>query len=139
MTIEMTNGEFRSLLDLVYIGNWILNSTRGNDRIEEYDRVESKIFDRCTDTPLSALVEHRLGVAFPSRAFQDGGIQDAIAYYEDGVFFDILAEELSKRDMGYPEITGENYAELNERMDRYLAEFNDSGVENVTVEGMETE
>ena len=34
--------------------------------------------------------------------------------------------------MGYPEITGENYEELNERMDRYLAEFNDSGVENVT-------
>ena len=41
--------------------------------------------------------------------------------------------------MGYPEITGENYEELNERMDRYLAEFNDSGVENVTIEGMETE
>ena len=32
MTIDLTNGEFRSLLDLVYIGNWILNSTRGNDR-----------------------------------------------------------------------------------------------------------
>lgn len=137
MTIDLTNGEFRSLLDLVYIGNWILNATRGNDRIEEYDRVESKIFGLCSGTPLSALVEHRLGVSFPSRAFQEGGIQDAIAYYEDGVFFDILAEELSKRDMGYPEITGENYAELTERMDKYLAEFNDNGVENVSVEGLE--
>ena len=76
-------------------------------------------------------------MAFPSRAFQEGGIQDAIAYYEDGVFFDILAEELSKRDMGYPEITGENYAELTERRDKYLAEFNDNGVENVSVEGLE--
>ena len=137
MTIDLTNGEFRSRLDLVYIGNWILNATRGNDRIEEYDRVESKIFGLCSGTPLSALVEHRLGVAFPSRAFQEGGIQDAISYYEDGVFFDILAEELSKRDMGYPEITGENYAELTERMDKYLAEFNDNGVENVSVEGVE--
>lgn len=139
MTIDLTNGEFRSLLDLVYIGNWILNSTRGNDRIEEYDRIESKIFDLCSVTPLSALVEHRLGVAFPSRAFQEGGIQDAIAYYEDGVFFDILAEELAKRDMDYPEITGENYGELTERMEKYLAEFNENGVENVSIEGVDAE
>ena len=139
MTIDLTNGEFRSLLDLVYIGNWILNATRGNDRIEEYDRIESKIFDLCSGTPLSALVEHRLGVAFPSRAFQEGGIQDAIAYYEDGVFFDILAEELAKRDMDYPEITGENYGELTERMEKYLAEFNENGVENVSIEGVDAE
>lgn len=134
MTIELTNGEFRQLLDLVYIGNWILNSTRGDDRIEEYDRIESKIFGLCAGTPFSTLVENRLGVSLPSRAFNDGGIQEAIAYYEDGVFFDILAEELAKRDMGYPEITPENYDELTERMDKYLAHFRDNGVESVSVE-----
>ena len=30
MTLEFTNKQFRRLLDLVYIGNWILNSTRGD-------------------------------------------------------------------------------------------------------------
>lgn len=134
MTIELTNGEFRQLLDLVYIGNWILNSTRGDDRIEEYDRIESKIFGLCAGTPLSALVENRLGVNLPSRAFNEGGIQEAIAYYEDGVFFDILADELAKRDMGYPEITPENYDELTKRMDKYLAHFRENGVESVSVE-----
>ncbi len=137
MTIELSKGEFRSLLDLVYIGNWILNSTRGNDRIVEYDRVESKLFGLCSGTGFDSLVEQRLGVSFPSRAFAEGGIQDAIAYYEDGVFFDILAEELAKRDMGYPEITGENYDELKERMDKYMAEFNASGVENVTIDTLD--
>ena len=34
MNIELTAKEFRRLLDLVYIGNWVLNSTRGDDRIE---------------------------------------------------------------------------------------------------------
>lgn len=139
MTIEMTTGEFRQLLDLVYIGNWILNSTRGDDRILEYDQIESKLFGLCCGTPLASLVESRLGVSLPSRAFAEGGIQDAIAYYEDGVFFDILAEELSKRDMGYPEITGENYSELTRRMDRYLEEFNENGVENVSIEGVDPE
>lgn len=134
MTIELSGGEFRSLLDLVYIGNWILNSTRGNDRIVDYDRVESKLFGLCSATALDSLVEKRLGVSFPSRAFVEGGIQDAIAYYEDGVFFDILAEELSKRDMGYPEITAENYTELQERMDKYMDEFNANGVENICID-----
>ena len=40
MEIKMTEKQFRRLLDLVYIGNWILNSTRGDDRIRQYDEVE---------------------------------------------------------------------------------------------------
>ena len=44
MRIDLTPKEFRRLLDLVYIGNWVLNSTRGEDRFQDYDDVESKIF-----------------------------------------------------------------------------------------------
>ena len=33
MKIELTEQQFRYLLDLVYIGNWFINSTRENDRI----------------------------------------------------------------------------------------------------------
>jgi len=29
VNIELTDKEFRRLLDMVYIGNWILNSARG--------------------------------------------------------------------------------------------------------------
>ena len=134
MKIELTSGEFRQLLDMVYIGNWILNSTRENDRIEEYDRIESKLFGLCAGTSLASLVERRLGVSLPSRAFVEGGIQEAIAYYEDGVFFDMLADELAKRDMGYPEITPENYKELSERTEKYLAEFQANGAENISIE-----
>ena len=32
MNIELSDKEFRRLLDLVYVGNWVLNSTRGSDR-----------------------------------------------------------------------------------------------------------
>ena len=44
MRIDLTNREFRLLLDLVYIGNWVLNSTRGEDRFAPYDDLESKLF-----------------------------------------------------------------------------------------------
>lgn len=67
MHIELSKKEFRRLLDLVYIGNWILNSTRGDDRITDYDDLESKLFSLCHNTPMAALVERWNGTSIPSR------------------------------------------------------------------------
>lgn len=134
MQIELTNKEFRMLLDMVYIGNWVLNSTRGNDRFQEYDNIESKLFAQCLGTGLKILAEHREGTIVPSQAYTQGGIHEAIAFYEDNVFYEILAEELSRRDMNYPEVTPENYAEIVERMNRYMDEFELSGVDHLVLE-----
>ncbi len=129
MQIELSSKEFRRLLDLVYIGNWVLNSTRGDDRFQDYDALESKIFSLCP-----ALSEPWNGTVVPSRAYTEGGIHEAIAYYEDNVFYEILAEELSRRDMDYPEITEENYDEITGRMDQYMSEFEACGVDHLVLE-----
>ncbi len=129
MQINLTNREFRRLLDLVYIGNWVLNSTRGNDRFADYDNLESKIFALSP-----ALSEPWNGTIVPSRAYAEGGIHEAIAYYEDNVFYEILAEELSRRDMNYPEIGEENYDEIMGRMQQYMEEFQISGVDRLVLE-----
>ena len=134
MQIDLTAKEFRRLLDLVYIGNWILNSTRGEDRFQDYDALESKLFGLCRNGNMSILTEDWNGISIPSRAYAEGGIHEAIAYYEDNVFYEILAEELSRRDMDYPEITQENYDEITSRMDRYLSEFEASGLTRLILE-----
>lgn len=134
MQIEMTNKEFRRMLDLVYIGNWILNSTRGEDRFADYDALESKLFGLCRHNGMNALVENWNGEEVPSKAYVEGGIHEAIALYEDNVFFEILAEELSRRDMQYPDINEENYDEIISRMDQYMAEFQASGVDHLVLE-----
>jgi len=129
MQINLSSREFRRLLDLVYIGNWVLNSTRGNDRFRDYDALESKIFALSP-----ALSEPWNGTIIPSRAFAEGGIHEAIAYYEDNVFYEILAEELSRRDMDYPEINEDNYSEIIGRMEQYMSEFQISGVKHLVLE-----
>lgn len=134
MQIELTKKEFRRLLDLVYIGNWVLNSTRGEDRIPDYDEVESKLFALCRNTPMQALVEPWEDTFIPSQAFADGGIHEAIADYEDAVFFDILAEELARRDMEYEQISRDNYDELVSRMEDYMQEFEAHGTDNLCIE-----
>ena len=137
MQVNLTTKEFRRLLDLVYIGIWVLNSIRGSDRFSDYDQVESKLFGLCRGTPLDELAEVWDGNVVPSRAFNDGGIQEAIVNYEDAVFFDVLAEELARRDMGYPQITRENYDDLVGRMEDYLEEFEAHGTDNIVVEAID--
>ena len=83
MNIELTEKEFRRLLDLVYIGNWVLNSTRGEDRFEDYDIIQEKLFALCAKNGMNALITRWHGHIFPSNAYENGGIHEAIADYED--------------------------------------------------------
>ena len=134
VNIELTDKEYRRLLDLVYIGNWILNSTRGDDRFEDYDLLQEKLFALCAKNGMRSLIQTWHGHIFPSRAYEDGGIHEAIADYEDAVFFNILAEELARRDLGLVETDPEDFTELSARMEEYLDEFDKSGLDTVTVD-----
>lgn len=134
MKIDLTEKQFRRLLDLVYVGNWVMNSTRGDDRIREYDDVESTVFANCLSHGMVPLVEAYQGELIPSRAFAEGGIHEAIMAYEDVTFFEILAEELALRDMDGEPLTRENYGELMERIDAYLSEFDEHGTDNISVD-----
>ena len=134
MKLELTKKQYRRLLDMVYIGNWVLNSTRGEDRIPDYDEVESLLFSKARDEGMGILAEVYDGEVVPSRAFAEGGIHEAIMDYEDSVFFDILAEDLARRDMDDVPIDDSNCEELNSRIDAYIAEFEDHGTDNLTVD-----
>ena len=134
MNLELSNKQLRRLLDLVYIGNWILNSTRGDQRFTDYDEVESLIFAAATLNGMPGLAELYQGEIIPSRAFVEGGIHEAIAEYEGNVFFDILAEDLARRDMDDAPIDESNYAELVSRIDTYIAEFEKHGTDNILID-----
>ena len=107
MNIELSEKELRRLLEMVYIGNWILNSTRGDDRFEDYDLLPEK---------------------------EDGGIHEAIADYEDAVFYNILAEELARRDLGLENSDPEDFSQLQERMEEYMEEFDKNGLNTINID-----
>ena len=134
MKLELTTKQFRRLLDMAYIGNWILNSTRGDDRFKDYDEVESLLFAKAREEGMGVVAEDWQGEVVPSRAFAEGGIHEAIMEYENTVFFDILAEDLARRDMEDASIDQNNYEELSSRIDAYIAEFEEHGTDNILVD-----
>ncbi len=134
MQLELTPKQYRRLLDLIYIGNWVLNATRGDDRFADYDEVESLAFSKAAGLGMGKLAEVWQGEIVPSKAFVDGGIHEAIMEYENNIFFDILAEDLARRDMDDPPIDDTNFDELAKRIEAYIAEFEQHGTDNIMVD-----
>ena len=134
MKLELTTKQYRRLLDMVYIGNWVLNSTRGDDRFRDYDEVESILFEQASAEGMAVLAEVWEGEVVPSRAFVEGGIHEAIIEYENNVFFDILAEDLARRDMEQENVDQSDTNELLERMEEYMTEFELHGTDNISLE-----
>ena len=134
MNLELNSKQFRRLLDLVYIGNWVLNSTRGDQRFRDYDEVERLVFAKAIQEGMPSLAAFYQGEVVPSRAFIEGGIHEAIADYEGAVFFEILAEDLARRDMNDVPIDESNFEELNNRIETYISEFEAHGTDNITID-----
>lgn len=137
MNIELSRREFRLLLDLIYTGNWVLNSQRGQERISEYDAVASRIFAHCQAAGMAELAALHEGQHYPSPAYAGGGIHEAIMDYEDTVFFNILAEELARRDLEGLDVDGANRGELDALTERYAEEFANNGIDNIVVHGVD--
>lgn len=134
MELKLTKKQFRRLLDMAYIGNWVLNSARGDDRFSDYDVVQNLLFAKAEEEGMEELTLRFGSTCLPSPAYVNGGIHDAIADYEDSIFFRILAEELARRDMNDVPINEDNMDELTQRMDVYMTEFEAHGTDHVMVE-----
>ncbi len=134
MKLELTTKQYRRLLDMAYIGNWVLNSTRGDDRFRDYDEVESILFEQAAAEGMAVLAEIYEGEVVPPRAFVEGGIHEAIIEYENNVFFDILAEDLARRDMEQENVDQNDTNELMNRMEEYMTEFELHGTDHISLD-----
>ena len=95
---------------------------------------ESILFQKAKELGMDALTEYWRGEAVPSQAFAEGGIHEAIIDYENNVFFDILAEDLARRDMDDVPIDESNYQELAQRIEAYISEFEQHGTDHILVD-----
>ncbi len=133
MQLDLTKKQYRRLLDLVYIGNWILNSNRDEDRIRDYDEVESLLFSKAPEEGMDILAKTECGEVVPSDDFIAGGIHEAINDYESCIFFSLLAEDLARRDMEEENADLEDQQDLMRRFEAYMDEFELYGTDHVLV------
>ena len=142
--LELTKEEYKKLMDLVYIGDWVINSHRDENVLEEYEKIEDKIFSRASDAgfPEHADYDAELKEFFPSPKF-DEEIHKYIDEYNDEVFWDESVNRLVERDLLKKYKNKEEEFDNKSREDRfkeslqaeekYNKEFEENGIDNLVV------
>jgi len=137
MQIDISPGDFKRLLDLAYIGNIVLGMPDPESREStEYDRVTRNLFAYCPLIGLGLYAHIVDGEIYPSDSYVNSGIMERLLDYEDATMFDILAEELARRDLEGQDVDGAQNDALLSRMAEYMDEFNSHGLDNVYTEGI---
>lgn len=141
MTINFTKEEFKALFDLVYTGNILINGLRNLDeRVLEYSKAEQKIFSLAQEFGLNDAViyDEEFKEYMPTRAYEEGGINDYIDYYDDSVFWEELILRLARRDAlnilcdQEPDMSKEKLAKLQINLeDEYEEIFSEGGFDKL--------
>lgn len=146
MKINFTKKEFRQLLDLVYIANWVMNARKieKDAGTEKYEELVQKVYSFAKDFKYESLIEYnkQLEGFFPTNRFEmDEDVHHYIDEYDDECFWESLCQELGKRD--FLEEVGREEAEKMDSIDRFTAinqcaekysrEFEESGIKNLRI------
>jgi len=105
MKIRLTKKQYKNLLKLVYLGNWMVNSIRsgneGDKRIKKYDEIEQYIFSFAKKAGLEKYIEFdkEFNQFFPTLEFEENtDVSKYIQDYEEEVFWEELVLRLARRD-----------------------------------------
>jgi hypothetical protein len=142
INIVLTRDKFYALLKVVYLGEYLANGFRTDDRIQEYLAIEQDLLVLAERSGLQDIVEYdaELKKFFPKCEF-DEMMLAFVDDFEEESFWEELAYRLAVRDMirefgekGLKKMSRMRYAKkLFGRQDEYLLEEENYGLERLEV------
>ena len=142
MEIKLTKEQYEKLVDLVYLGNWMINSYRTDDRLDEYDKVAEQVMAHAPSCGLKDKVEFDEveGRCYPTRKL-DEELRGFVDDYDDEAFWDLVVVKLAERDMvkefGEAAVDGMGWDEYEEKrepfLQKYLKEIEENGIDNLEI------
>lgn len=143
MKIDMTEEQYKTLLKMVYLGNWMVNSIKSEPE-KEFEDFEQHVFSLAKDFGFSTYVgfDGEGKAYFPTEVFEEEtGVVDMIGEYNMYTVWEELVLALSKRDLiaeyGDEKAEGMTEEELMEKeyplILKYEEEFRENGFENLII------
>jgi len=147
MKIEFTREEYKCLVDMLYIAEWVQNahSVEDDPRAEPYEKLEQKIYSYAKDMGLEDLIEFdsEHEKYYPTRKFEETGYhRECIDEYDNKTFWEDLISRLANRDLIRQMGGVENLSKLSfeERIQKtltlekkYSSEFEKRGLDGVNI------
>ena len=148
MKINFTKKEYRLLLDMVEMAEWVLNAHRSNpsDQIKKYSDLYQKILSYAKEMGFENLITYdkNLGGYYATFEYEESEHMAYIEEFEDDVFWDALPLRLAERDL-IKEVGEKKYEEMEfvERASKlvelefhYYKELEDNGIDNFRFENL---
>lgn len=147
MKVNITKKEYRTLLDMLGIANWVLHAHRNEDapRTAPYRELEQKFFKLAADFGFESLFvyDEEEGRYFPTPEFdEEGPMLTFMDEYNDETFWKELVERLAMRDVlshiGQKEFhdmeVEERLSKLDAAIDVYENEFAKNGLNRLAID-----
>jgi hypothetical protein len=147
MKVDITKKEYRTLLDMLGIANWVLHAHREEDapRTAAYRELEQKFFKLAADFGLADSFEYDEdeGRYYPTAEFEEEGpLPGFMDEYNDGTFWKELVERLAMRDVlshiGQKEFhdleVEERLHKLDDAIEVYEDEFAKNGLNRLAID-----
>ena len=144
MKVHFTKKEYRLLLDIFSIAEWVMNSHKVGDdpKSEPYKNIEQKILSYAKDFGFENLVMYDKvrNQYFPTREYEDLETdRPFIEEFEEEVFWEELCNRLAQRDLlqkkGIQKVKEmdpiERLTEEDEIAEKYNIEFIENGLKNL--------
>ena len=144
MKLNLTKKQYITLIKLLYLGEWMANAHRTDDRIEEFEEFDQYILSFGKDFGLEGKIiyDEKLKMFFLTPEFiSEAGLDDYIDEYDEDTFWNELISRLSRRDLidryGEEAIKDMKLEELIDKeqvfIEEYEEEFKRHGINNLVV------
>lgn len=143
--IEFTNEQYLALIKAVYLGNWVANAYRIDDKKNDYETIEDYVFSFAPKFGQSRFMDHEATDGeryYPTIAFEEEtDVHELHDEYDEETVWDELAYWLSERDLferySEAEINAmskeEYFRKRSECVVVYEKEFEQHGIERVKI------
>lgn len=105
ISLEFTKKQFETLLELVYLGNWMVNAVRDGSKedphFQEHDDLADFIYSKAGEVGGGKLFEYdpEFKKWFPTTEFTEENVDFYHDDYDERIFWEELIDRLSWRDL----------------------------------------
>jgi len=141
MKINFTKKEYRLLITMIEIADWVMNSFHAQERTDtkEHRVLRNKILDHADEMGMKGCYQKNDDTYYETAEYEANSKQsEFIEEYDEESFWDQLVTRLSERDYvqkyGDEEVDFETkIRRLTEIENRYAEEVNNFGLSNIVV------
>lgn len=128
MKFELSKEEFESLMKLVYLGNWMANANKSDDKIEKYESMMNKVFSKAKDAGFGDYIITKNRQIYLTEKFEEETDVNKIHDdYDEDTFWGELIDRLAMKEFiqkyGDEEIETMSMEERIEKSDEFFEKY----------------